>query len=241
MKRRIFVAIPIPEDVGREINRWQKRHGMWNIRWIQPRNLHITLVPPWYVTDDELAPVVKIIASATTDFAPFAVAFINVLFGPPGQPPRLIWAEGNCLPSGETRGAFRFSEIAPSAGNSAERPRGASKFPRGSPRGRNGNEGKTPPEFVMLKAAIEQALLDGRQQTGFLKKEGRQPKLHLTIARFRPGTFRKIPELDEKVSWGFEVNEIHLMESVLKNSGAEYTALQKFKMQKSKLNRFAMI
>ena len=83
-------------------------------------------------------------------------------------------------------------------------------------------EGQNPREFIDLKAALEKALAK------FSHPENRPPKLHLTIARFQPGSINPLPELDEKIDWSFEANEIAIMESVLKRTGAEYAPLKIF-------------
>lgn len=183
MKRRIFVAIPIPDDLRRKITDWQKAHAVLPIRWIKPENLHITVAPPWYATDDELYRTAQIIGSACGNIQQFSAHFIRVLFGPTGRTPRLIWAEG-----------------------------------------------RTPQELERLKNAIQNALFDD-EKTGFFKKENRPAMLHLTIARFRPHEVKNRPPLDEAADWQFDATELHLMESVLKRTGAEYTVLQKFQLE----------
>lgn len=177
MKRRVFVAIPIPEKIKKEVGQWQRAHGALPVRWLKPENLHITIVPPWYVDEDQLYTVTKT-WQTVKDLAPFPIKFTQVLFGPPGQPPRLVWAEG-----------------------------------------------ETPKEFVKLKERLEEALLEN-EKTGFFKKEKRPAKLHLTLARFRPGSIKKLPHLGGAVDWRFDVDSVNLMESILKRTGAEYTTLQ---------------
>lgn len=161
---------------------WQKAHSNLQVRWIKPENLHITVVPPWYVAEDGLYEVIKVFEQTLKDFKTFPVLFEKILFGPPGQPPRLIWTEG-----------------------------------------------ETPEEFKSLKSLIEDALM-ADPKTGFWKKEKRPGKLHLTIARFRPGSI-KIKPLNETINWRFETNRIDIMASELKRTGAEYTTLQIFNFQ----------
>lgn len=183
MKRRVFVAIPIPDTVSKEIVFWQRRHANLKVRWIKPENLHITVVPPWYVTEEDLYEITKALKEAAQDLPPFEVRFEKVLFGPPGQTARLIWAEGY-----------------------------------------------TPQELGELKERLESMFLQN-PKTGFRKKEMRPAKLHLTIARFRPGTIKKLLPLDGGINWEFEVGEVDLMESKLKRTGAEYTSLRIFNFQ----------
>ncbi len=49
MKKRIFIGIKLPEDLGKSIALWRRKYaGQVNVRWIQKRYLHVTLTPPWY-------------------------------------------------------------------------------------------------------------------------------------------------------------------------------------------------
>jgi len=178
MKRRIFIAILLPEDIKKDIVDWQKNHLYLQVRWIKPENLHITLAPPWYADENELHETVKVIIESIREFPSFEVDFKDIFPGPPGNAPRLIWAEG-----------------------------------------------KTPEEFISLKERVENSLFDNK--TGFLRKEKRQPKLHLTVARFNPA-MAKLPEFREKINWNFIAEKAALMQSQLKRGGAEYAVLQKF-------------
>lgn len=51
MKHRLFIAITLSEELQKEILAWevlwQKRLDS-RIRWLAGKNLHLTLVPPWY-------------------------------------------------------------------------------------------------------------------------------------------------------------------------------------------------
>jgi len=175
MKRRIFIAISIPAEVKKEVGAWQKKNSRIPVRWIKEDNLHITVIPPWYVADDELHIVMKAVKGDLKYAQPFSVRFEKVLFGPPNQPSRLIWAEG-----------------------------------------------ETPKEFIDLKNCLDEALAD------FIRPEKRRPKLHLTIARFRPGSIHPFPEFNEEIGWEFEVESIVLMESKLRRAGAQYSIIQAF-------------
>lgn len=186
MKRRLFVAISIPPKIKEEVALWQRRHPDFNVRWIKPDNLHLTVVPPWYAEDAELHHIENELRQALNGFKPFSVHFQRIFYGPPRPEVRLIWAEG-----------------------------------------------ETPEEFKSLKSSIELAL-SGNPETGFVKKENRPPKLHLTIARFEPAPMKKLPQLDEAVNWKFTIDEVALMESVLKREGAEYITLRKFEILNSK-------
>ena len=52
-------------------------------------------------------------------------------------------------------------------------------------------------------------------------------KVHLTVARFHPGSYRDFPVqyLMDQVSWTWDVASVALFESHLEPSGAEYEVL----------------
>lgn len=91
MKRRIFVAITISERFQREISEWETKYRELPVRWLAGKNLHITLVPPWY--EEDVNKVIKKLAIGKLS-DPLEIRFTKVDFGPNPRRPRLIWAEG---------------------------------------------------------------------------------------------------------------------------------------------------
>jgi 2'-5' RNA ligase len=90
--KRIFIGLKISKRLQAEITRWQKRHIDLPIRWIAGKNLHITLIPPFYARN------IKTIAAklkAAKFFSASIVAELDkISFGPDPKRPRLIWATG---------------------------------------------------------------------------------------------------------------------------------------------------
>lgn len=88
-------------------------------------------------------------------------------------------------------------------------------------------EGDMPPELTRLKKKLE-AAWDSVVGLPRLEPETRPLYLHVTLARFEPG---ELTELEQKtrvlgdVGLDFKANEILVMESHLKPSGAEYERL----------------
>lgn len=89
---RLFVAIPIAEELQAEIGDWRAQYRHWPVRWLAGKNLHITLAPPWEA--DDIEPAKTALESFCYEGKPFALAFRRVCFGPNLREPRLIWAEG---------------------------------------------------------------------------------------------------------------------------------------------------
>lgn len=92
MLRRIFVAVPVSERLQKEIENWRIKYGRLPVRWLAGKNLHITLVPPWYETD--VQNVVDGLKSAGKGIGHFDISFRKAEFGPDLRRPRLVWAEG---------------------------------------------------------------------------------------------------------------------------------------------------
>ena len=92
MKKRIFVAIKISPELQEAILEWEKNYNRLPVRWVGGKNLHATLVPPWEEEDAERAK--KVLEALKSKVGRFEIEFNKVEYGPHGQEPRLIWAEG---------------------------------------------------------------------------------------------------------------------------------------------------
>lgn len=103
---RVFVGIKLSEELVGRILEWIKRfqessskyqtnskNQILNtqIRFIEPKNLHITLVPPWETDDWQIeSQKLKVVK-----FQPFEIRFERMEFGPDQNRPRMIWASGS--------------------------------------------------------------------------------------------------------------------------------------------------
>jgi 2'-5' RNA ligase len=89
---RIFIGLPIGENLQDKILKFEKKFKNLPVRWILPHNLHITLVPPWYENDIEgIKEKLKFFDLGKS----FKISFYKVEYGPSKKFPRLIWAVGN--------------------------------------------------------------------------------------------------------------------------------------------------
>ena len=94
MNRRIFIAIPISQPLQQGIFDWERGFSQLPVRWLIGKNLHITLVPPWYEEESQISGCKVRLAEAANGLKPFELKFTRVTFGPDPREPRLIWAEG---------------------------------------------------------------------------------------------------------------------------------------------------
>jgi len=92
--RRIFIAINLPENIKKEISNYQLKWLELPIRWVKKENLHITLSFLGYLTDEELLEVLKISEETALKHKSFIINLNRIIYGPPKQPPRMVWVEG---------------------------------------------------------------------------------------------------------------------------------------------------
>lgn len=96
MKRRIFIAINLPEEVKKELQPYQSKWPELPVRWTKLDNVHITLVFIGDVGDKGVVEVSRIVKEVTSRHSPFPVHLAKVCYGPTDKmPPRMIWAVGD--------------------------------------------------------------------------------------------------------------------------------------------------
>jgi 2'-5' RNA ligase len=107
---RIFVGIPMSEELRGRVSVWRQnfqfphlRQGFggqaisnFQTRWVELKNLHVTLVAPW--AEEDIERVKRLLRSARNDreVEPFEIEirFDNISFGPNIREPRMVWASG---------------------------------------------------------------------------------------------------------------------------------------------------
>lgn len=94
MKRRLFIAINLPENIKNKLVDYQRKWADLPVRWMPKLNLHITLVFIGYVGDDEMYEIINSVKEAAKRHNPFNVNLEKIVLGPPNRPPRMFWVEG---------------------------------------------------------------------------------------------------------------------------------------------------
>jgi 2'-5' RNA ligase len=89
---RVFVGIPVSEEIKKKIAQWAEDHKDWPLRFVSGTGLHITLVPPWYVDSADCA--VGQLDDIAAAAKPFTIKFKKITFGTSPKRPRLIWTMG---------------------------------------------------------------------------------------------------------------------------------------------------
>lgn len=93
-RRRIFIAVGLPDETRAKIAGAVKRWQWLPIRWLKPENWHITVIPPFYVGAEELERVKEAAAEAAASLRPFSLSFRSIILAPPGKKARMIWLYG---------------------------------------------------------------------------------------------------------------------------------------------------
>jgi 2'-5' RNA ligase len=95
MRRRIFIAINLPEKIKEELISFQEKYSELPARWVKKENLHITLAFLGYLRDEDLPKIIEITKKVAKNHYPFLIKILKVSYGPPKiSPPRMVWAIG---------------------------------------------------------------------------------------------------------------------------------------------------
>jgi len=95
MKRRIFIAVNLPEAVRKKLSQYQNKWPELPVRWTKPYNLHITLEFLGYLSDEDLPELLETIKEMALRHRPFSINLKKICYGPPKKmPPRMIWVQG---------------------------------------------------------------------------------------------------------------------------------------------------
>lgn len=99
-KRRLFIAINLPENMKNKLVEYQKQWADLPVRWTIKPNLHITLIFIGYVNNDEMYEIINTVHKTSNRHEPFNINFKKIVLGPdftkisPDRPPRMFWVEG---------------------------------------------------------------------------------------------------------------------------------------------------
>ena len=98
MRRRIFIAINLPENIKNKLAEYQSAWPELPARWIKKDNLHVTLVFLGHLIDDELLKVFNAVKDVSLKAEPFRIVLDRICYAPLNKkPPRMIWAIGENL------------------------------------------------------------------------------------------------------------------------------------------------
>ena len=88
---RIFVALKITPDIANQLAQLARGLERFPVRFIAPKDIHLTLVPPWH--EASLPTAVEKLRNVAEKAAPFSLSFVSLTYGPQPRRARLLWAE----------------------------------------------------------------------------------------------------------------------------------------------------
>lgn len=102
IKRRIFIAINLPEKIKKRLKEYREQHPGLPVRWTKIPSLHLTLVFIGYVDNEQMLEACKITREVAEKTEPFFINFKRIVTGPialrqaqgKAIEPRMIWLEG---------------------------------------------------------------------------------------------------------------------------------------------------
>jgi len=96
MRRRIFIAINLPQDIKKQLVDYEKKWFDLPIRWTKFENLHITLAFLGYIREEELEEVSKIVKEVAEKSSVFKIVLNKICYGPFNnkETPKMVWATG---------------------------------------------------------------------------------------------------------------------------------------------------
>jgi len=95
MKKRIFIAINLPEKIKQELLSLRDKFSELPARWVKKENLHITLAFLGHVREEEIPAIINITKKVVENHTPFLIKIKKVIYAPPKLfPPRMVWAVG---------------------------------------------------------------------------------------------------------------------------------------------------
>lgn len=92
MKKRIFIAINLPDDTKNALLSNRKRWRHLGVRWINPENMHITVEFLGNLDRQELNKVLKAVQNAVLEAEPFDLYLDKIVLGPNPIRANMFWA-----------------------------------------------------------------------------------------------------------------------------------------------------
>ncbi len=96
MKRRIFIAVNLPERIKEKLADYQFKWPELPCKWTKKENLHITLEFLGYLTDEELVELCQKTKQIAASKKSFTAHLNKIYYGPIGKnPARMVWTVGD--------------------------------------------------------------------------------------------------------------------------------------------------
>jgi len=94
MKKRIFIAINLPEKIKEELFDYKNKWSELPVKWTKKENLHITLSFLGYIWDEDMPKVLQETQELASKTPPFTVKLDKISYFPSKQKAKYIFATG---------------------------------------------------------------------------------------------------------------------------------------------------
>ena len=92
-KLRLFFAVDLPGNLKDKLLAFSSSfREVPNIRWTKKENLHLTILFLGYLNEELLPTILKVAGDVFKTCQKFVLSFENIVPGPIGNYPRMIWA-----------------------------------------------------------------------------------------------------------------------------------------------------
>src|SRR3989344_2580467 len=92
MKKRLFVSIPLPDDLQDDLAGAMEKFQIPGVKWTSHENLHITLHFIGYVEENIIHTLQEEIERVVALAEPVELKFERLTIAPPNKIPSMIWA-----------------------------------------------------------------------------------------------------------------------------------------------------
>lgn len=198
-KRRVFIAINLPEKIKKRLVEYRERYSFLPVRWTKKDSLHLALIFIGYVSNEQALELCRAVREIVDKAEPFTIRFKKIICMSP-------------------------SSASPSHKASDEQRKATGGKPR-----MVWVEGEKSEELIDLKSQIEKALLNVDSGLSKKDYKPFTPHMTLARVnqtnKFLPENF-DWTSIEEPFNFQVPVQSIEVMESDLRSSGAEYAVLE---------------
>ena len=93
--KRVFIAINLPDNIKKQLIKFQEKWSDFPVRWVRAENLHLTLAFLGNLSDEEVGKICQDLKGVKLKQHPFLINLVKISYGPQGKKiPGLVWAEG---------------------------------------------------------------------------------------------------------------------------------------------------
>ncbi len=95
MKRKIFIAINLPDHTKKKISKAIEKWRHLPMRWAKEEQYHLTLHFIGYITDEKVVEICEHVRELARQFDSFEIEFNSIELAPDPDNPRMVWLQAD--------------------------------------------------------------------------------------------------------------------------------------------------